>query len=64
MSAQIRNEPPVFLSVAEAALRLGVNASTVRKWIHDGHLKAARPGGELGSLRIPASELERLERLG
>ena len=59
---QIRNEPPVFLSVTEAALRLGVNAATIRKWVRDGHLKAARPGGELGSLRIPTTELERLER--
>jgi excisionase family DNA binding protein len=62
MSTQIRNENPTFLSVAEAALRLGVNAATVRKWIHHGHIKAARPGGDLGSLRIPASELDRLER--
>jgi excisionase family DNA binding protein len=62
MSTQIRNESPTFLSVAEAALRLGVNAATLRKWIHDGHIKAVQPGGELGSLRIPASELERLER--
>ena len=60
MNTQIRNEPPVFLSVAEAALRLGVNASTLRRWVHDGHVKAARPGGEAGSLRIPASKLERL----
>ncbi len=62
MATQIRNETPSFLSVSEAAIRLGVNAATVRKWIRDGHLKAARPGGELGSLRIPAGELERLER--
>ena len=63
MSAPIRNDTPLFLSVAEAALRLGVTVSTIRKWVHDGHLKGARPGGELGSLRIPASELERLERI-
>jgi excisionase family DNA binding protein len=63
MSTQVRTETPVFLSVAEAALRLGVNAATVRKWVHDGHLRAVRPGGELGSLRIPTSELERLERV-
>ena len=41
-------------------MRIGVNAATLRRWIHDGHLKAVRPAGELGSLRIPASELERL----
>jgi excisionase family DNA binding protein len=60
MSTQIRNETPMFLSVAEAALQLGVNAATIRKWVRDGHLRAVRPGGESGTLRIPLSELERL----
>ena len=61
MSAEIR-EAPMFLSVAETALHLHVDASTIRRWVHEGHLKGVRPGGETGSLRIPASELERLER--
>jgi excisionase family DNA binding protein len=58
MSAPTRD--PVFLSVAEVALRFGVGASTVRRWIRDGHLAAVPPAGEDGVLRIPADELDRL----
>jgi excisionase family DNA binding protein len=57
-------EQPVLLSVSEAAMRLGVSAPTVRSWIHAGALKAVRPGGEHGKLRVPVYELERLERGG
>jgi len=45
MSTQVRTETPVFLSVAEAALRLGVNAATVRKWVHDGTYELYAPAG-------------------
>ena len=60
MSSHMRTEPPTFLSVAEAALQLGVNRATVRRWIRDGHLAAIQPGGPEGVLRIPTIELERL----
>ena len=48
------------MSVSEVALRFGVGASTVRRWIHDGHLAAVQVGGADGVLRIPEAELERL----
>jgi excisionase family DNA binding protein len=56
----MRTEPPTFLSVAEAALQLGVNRATVRRWIRDGHLAAVQPAGPEGVLRVPADELARL----
>lgn len=49
-----------FVSVSEAALRLGVSAATVRRWIRAGHLAAVQPAGEQGLLRIPEAELDRL----
>ncbi len=56
-----REDPPVrWLSVSEAAGALHVTSATVRSWIRNGHLKAARPGGPHGSLRVHPSELERL----
>jgi excisionase family DNA binding protein len=60
MSAHMSTEPAMFLSVAEAAMQLGVNAATIRRWIRDGHLAAIQPGGPEGVLRIPTIELERL----
>jgi excisionase family DNA binding protein len=50
-----------FLSISETALRLGVGANTIRRWVKTGSLRAVQPGGEQGVLRIPAGELERLE---
>jgi excisionase family DNA binding protein len=59
MSAYMRTEPR-FLTVAQAAVALGVSGPTVRRWIHDGHLVAVQIGGADGVLRIPETELERL----
>jgi excisionase family DNA binding protein len=56
----MRTDSPTFLSVAEAALRLGVGAATVRRWVASGHLGAIQPAGEQGVVRIPVDELERL----
>jgi excisionase family DNA binding protein len=50
---------PLFLSVAEVALRFGVNAATVRRWVRDGHLAAVQVGTG-GALHVPEAELERL----
>lgn len=59
ISAPGRNESR-FLSVPEAAILLGVTAPTVRAWIRDGRIRAVRPGGELGQLRVPVAEIDRL----
>jgi excisionase family DNA binding protein len=61
MSTPTRNETPVrWLSVGEAAARLGVSNPTVRRWVKTGHLHGAQPGGEQGVMRIPEDELRRL----
>jgi excisionase family DNA binding protein len=60
MEAVTSNESPPFVSVAEAALRLGVDVQTIRRWAKAGHLHAAQPAGPTGVLRIPAAELDRL----
>ena len=59
MSAHMRTEPR-FLTVAQAAVALGVSAPTIRRWVKDGHLVAVQIGGPDGVLRIPEAELERL----
>jgi excisionase family DNA binding protein len=60
MGALTRTDSPRFLSVTEAATRFGVAGPTIRRWVRDGHLRAAQPGGEQGVLRIPETELQRL----
>ena len=58
----IRDETPSWISVSEAAIRLGVGAATVRRWCKSGAIRAVQPGGEQGVLRIPAEELSRLAK--
>ena len=53
-------DQPRFLDVGQTALALGVSGATVRRWVHNGRLKAVQPGGPQGALRIPESELQRL----
>ena len=63
MDATIRTDsPPVerWLSVSETAVRLGVAAPTVRRWIHSGRIRGVQPGGEQGVFRVPVTELDRL----
>ena len=60
MGTPTRNDPLRFLSVTEAADRFGVAGPTIRRWVRDGHLRAARPGGDGGRLLIPEAELKRL----
>lgn len=47
---------PVDLSPAEAAAYMGVNDSTIRRWIYKGLLPAQRVGPRL--LRIKRSDLD------
>jgi excisionase family DNA binding protein len=44
-STGTRDETPRFLPVNVVALRVGVGAQTVRRWVKDGHLKGVQPGG-------------------
>jgi excisionase family DNA binding protein len=43
------------------APQLQVGSATVRRWVKSGRLHAVQPAGERGLVRIPATELERLE---
>jgi excisionase family DNA binding protein len=52
-------DPPRWLSVSEAADRLGVSGPTVRRRVKAGHLNAAQPA-PLGAIRIPEDELDHL----
>ena len=52
--------PPALLSVSEAADRLGVHISTVRRWTESGALPEVRTPG--GHRRFPAEAVERLRR--
>jgi excisionase family DNA binding protein len=59
MSAPTSTQPR-FLTVAQAAVALGVSGPTIRRWVRDGHLVGVQIGGPDGVLRIPEAELERL----
>jgi excisionase family DNA binding protein len=62
MSDTTREEPHRWLSVSETAMQLGTSSHTVRRWIKTGVLHATQPAGQKGLIRIPESEIERLER--
>lgn len=53
-------EGQACLLIAEVADILRVNTSSVRRWIRAGRLRAIRPAGSRGTIRIPRAELERL----
>jgi excisionase family DNA binding protein len=49
-------------TVKEAAERLRASEDTIRRWLRAGKLRGAMPGGTKLGYRIPASEVERVER--
>ncbi len=49
-------------TVAQVATRLQIHPQTVREWLRIGKLKGARLGGTKAGWRVPASEVERMER--
>jgi excisionase family DNA binding protein len=49
-----------FYTTAELAKLLKMKQQTIRAWIRDGKINAAKFGGENGDYRIPHSEAERL----
>jgi len=51
-----------FMTVKDAAERLGVTVNTVRRWVKDGRLRGHMPGGQKSGYRIPESDVERLLR--
>jgi excisionase family DNA binding protein len=51
-----------FMTVKDAAERLGVTVNTVRRWVKDGRLRGNMPGGQKAGYRIPESDVERLLR--
>ena len=58
-----RTAKPPPLTVAEAAVRLGVNRSHVYEWIHSGLIASirypSRTGAPGGPLRIEEAEVDR-----
>ena len=50
-----------MLTTEEVALRLRLHIITVQRWLRDGKIKGTKFPGRAG-WRIPASEVERLER--
>jgi excisionase family DNA binding protein len=55
----MRTEPR-FLTVAQAAVALGVSGPTIRRWVAEQRLGAVQVGGADGVLRIPVDVIERL----
>ncbi len=51
-----------FVTIAEAARRLGVRADTVRRWGASGRIKLEEEAG-VGRLVVPESEVERLDAI-
>ena len=47
-----------LVTVREAATRLGVSYSTLKRWVHTGQVRTTRTGG--GHHRIAEAEIERL----
>ena len=47
-----------LVTVREAATRLGVSYSTLKRWVHTGHVRTTRTEG--GHHRIAETEIERL----
>jgi excisionase family DNA binding protein len=59
VSASARVDPR-FLSVAQAAVALGVSGPTIRRWVAEQRLGAVQVGGHDGVLRIPLDVIEQL----
>ena len=51
---------PRYLSIREVARQLGVSATTIRREVRLGRIKAVRPSSH--TTRIPLSEVERVLR--
>lgn len=47
-----------FYRVSEIALALGVDPTTVLRWIHRGELEAERQGGDRGMFLVPQSAID------
>ena len=59
MSVENTDQPARFLSAGQAADRLGVNVSTIGRWVKSGRIVAAELPS--GGYAIPVREIERIE---
>jgi hypothetical protein len=60
----VRSSERRLLSLRAASRRLGIDRSRLGRWIAQGKVRGVQIGEGRGSLRISASELERIERDG
>ena len=51
-----------MLTVRQVAERLQIGRVTVLRWLRSGKLAGVKPGGTRIGWRVPASEVDRLER--
>lgn len=58
MSSTTTDAPVRWVSVPEAATRLGVSAPTIRRWVATGRIRGWQPAGPHGVLRIREADLE------
>jgi excisionase family DNA binding protein len=54
--------PPAFLKMSEVAQALQMHPKTIARWCRDGSIPCVRWGGRR-AVRIPLSELQRLEKV-
>ena len=60
-SPQVRDKGAErMLTVDDVAEQIGATHDTVRRWLREGRIKGAMPGGRRIGWRIPQSELRRL----
>ena len=60
MSASQPEPEPRWVSVAEAATHARVSPRTMRRWVHEGRLRATRVGPR--RIEIDLNELDKLRR--
>ena len=52
----------VMYTLAEAAPKLGVKVSTVRRWVREGRIKSVRTSSAVSKILIPSEEIVRFCR--
>lgn len=57
-----RMKTKLFYTVSEVSSMLGISECSIRKYLHSGKLKGMQFGKLGGRWRIPAAEIERLQK--